>query len=455
MAEVHLKRRIGVTHQNFDSDAASCLRFLEKTGEISEVIFTGDLNAERIIRLVSDPQVEKVVFIDAAPTVDLTNATAVVEIYDNHQEKYREEEVSSFDLVLRGKSSGTLNRERLEAWQGLVWHGERRPDSDPMDMHKAVKRIHRIMDDKEAYGEWFVPMFDAVLEGEYDAVRGVEICREALLQFALSHSQSPAKGIIERWTERVGRPESLLRGSPRNMARFLGYMDKESGRKWMGLTLEALEDAQRSFEADKDKVGEVHLKPVGTTTFIASMVTSSTSAVQAARSVVKSDDAPDEIKERRGKPWVIVQVTPETDTFQIFAQGSMKAVQDICDELVKAIRAELLREQHLPVPDNEETLRSPGTLEGTDPLYFHSYKGKGYSNVLWGSPKRKVRPAHWFGDNAEEIRRRLVDIADQVLDESYFFEPLCDDCPSLDCPMYSWYLEKCVNRRRKGGTTNR
>lgn len=73
--------------------------------------------------------------------------------------------------------------------------------------------------------------------------------------------------------------------------------------------------------------------------------------------------------------------------FQIFPQKKNKRIVPvICNELVKAIRAEILIRRGEKIPTWQE-LRKDGKLEATEPLFFNK---KTNPQILCGSLKHKA-----------------------------------------------------------------
>jgi len=439
-------KRVGITHRDFDVDAASCLRLLERLNEIDEIAFLDDNDDKAVRDVVRLTGATQAVFVDAAPRNMARLESMKVQIFDNHSAPPKPE-VSSFDLVLRGLGPKGLSVAQLEKWRQLVWHCDRRPHADNMDIQKAVTRIHAVMDDIDAYRKWFVPIFDAFLVGAPDDGKAAVLFRECANGFLERVPKATARPIVERWLQRLSNVNELVRDQ-RNILRYVSYMEPRAAKEWLDTCFNALEAQQVQFRQDREEFSRAYIEVFGNTLVI-SQVTASKTFLSAARSIVYSKEAPPQVRERitdRSKPWILVRVTPETMNFQIFGHGSTDTVQRILDDSAKAIRAETLARRKKPVPSDETVLKSGGTLPGTEPLYFHSYQGKGYSNILWGSNKKTADPASELGANADDVRRTLIDIVRQVLDDNYFVD-WCDGCGDEGCPLFPWQLSRCIERR--------
>ncbi|MGB9797291.1 MAG: hypothetical protein ACPLSK_01605, partial [bacterium] len=127
--------RIGITHRKIDLDAGSCIRFLQRMGEVDEVDF-GVEKAEEY------KNAGKILFVDTYPYE--VPKDVEVEIYSQHLlEKILDEEqlrtmlVSSFDLLTAEKGIAGFDEERMEKWGALVRHSDFKKDIGEMDIKRA------------------------------------------------------------------------------------------------------------------------------------------------------------------------------------------------------------------------------------------------------------------------------------------------------------------------------
>ena len=508
--------KVGVTHHKFDLDAGSCMRLLQKAGEIDRIVF----GVEEVEDAVKNAT--KIIVADANLSQQFPDIET--EVYDQHllEKVLKEEiEISSFELLTKVKGISGFNKERMQQWERTVQLADFRKDSGDMDIKRALSRIHDFMElrDEDVYKQWFVPLMDSFLEKEKNVERGQGILRESILHFLLNNSESPAKAILQNWLTKIEKPETL--DARRNIFHFLCHMDKDIGKEWIKLVIEAVHREQVDFQIardlrDKESVRHARLESGGTAVII-SQVTPSQSFSRVARYMINSQDEslPHQIRERTAnpaQPWILIQVNPKNMNFQIFSGGGrssvsreeygqqmgklIKALGNTYTELVKALRAEILKRRRVDVsnwreqvlserkedaqrieklitiienaypkvveplqqevlkrkgediqnmPPDWQILSEPGDVVGTKPLFFNK---KDFPQILWGSGTRDAPPAKIFGENPEQIREELVEIAKRAIDNDYF-PPDCDPGDCFSCPMGSWKLQKCYEKRKE------
>jgi hypothetical protein len=326
-----------------------------------------------------------------------------------------------------------------------------------MDIHDFFSRVHfLIQNEYQVYKEWFVPLFDSFFDGKENLTQGKSILKETILEFINENPNSPAIYFIEKgnWLRRLEKSESELKKEKyffRNILRFISYMKPGVAKKWILLTLKALDKDQRAFW---DEIGLIKKSGIAFCgeTLIVSQVTEGRKFREAASYYVLHPDkfdVPQLMRERvpdRNKVWLTIKVSPHKRHFQIFPQGENKnVIHAICNEIVKAIRAEILIRRGKEVPGWKE-LSSDGEVEGTDPLFFNK---KDKPQILWGSLKYKERPpATIFGKTAYEILESLEDIIMHAVDKD-FFPYECNPVNCRICPMYPWQLRKCELKRNQ------
>lgn len=468
--------RIAITHKTIDLDAASSLWFLERKKKIDDIIFCGKefFGIEDFEKIKREKEVNEIVFADFRPSEELRNILREkkikVKVYDHHQLQTREQK-SSFELLIEDQDTEGLNQNKLYEWQKVVHHSDFKTENDDMDIQRTLKiRMPLIFDnnDYQVYKQWFVPLIESFFRNKKNIQRGQKILQETILQFTLSNPTSPAKSNLQRWSERLKDLKIILESSLRNMFHYVSHMDKETGERWMRLTLRALDVEQNQFQKGKKAFKDADIDLFGKT-LVASQITSSSTFTKAARNIVKSHidyiekkEKPTEVEEEkeiptkiretitsRADPWVIIQVDPEKKHFQISAGGGGKNTQQaIFRELIKAVRVEILKKRRQPIPRWEE-LSKGETIEGTDPLYFND---KSFPQILWGSLTRpEIDPATPFGKTSREIKQNLVNITKQVIDKNYFPRE-CNPKSCQYCMMSSWQLQKCWLKRK---STNR
>jgi hypothetical protein len=453
-------RRLAITHQRFDIDAGSCLRLLERLELVDNVAFIANPVRAEIERLMIADGAGKVIFIDISPLEPLHDYD--VTVLDHHPRRGADAErnnnrsaACSFELLLREIGGGTLARDRLDEWSNLVRHCDNRAYVDSMDIQKAIKAVHRVRSDEEAYRSWFVPLFDSFMDGVRDINRSASTLRNGIDNFLSAHPDAPSARMLTGWRERLATPSKLVEF--RNPVKLTAGMNEVDAGRWFSLLVLGIDSDAADFRRNTQQFQKAYIEILGDTLLI-SQTTADEKFLAAARSMVYAPDAPEAIKSRlwwnakapdRTRGWMLLQVNPNNRNFQVFGNGNKATTQRICDGVIKALRAEVLLYRGQDVAKDEAQLRCAGTLEGTDPL-FYNIKPNGFSNILWGSLKFSKQPAEEFGATAEDVRLRIIDIVRQVLDETYFVD-WCETCAAADCPIFPWQLSRCIKRREQCG----
>ena len=437
-------RRIGLTHEEFDIDGGSCLRFLERTGEIDEIAFESELEG---VKRYND--VAQVVFLDMTPE---EKPSVPTKIYDHHGS---DKKITAFDLLLDEKGVAGFDPQKVYEWKRLVQAADNQKCNDSMDVHHLFAKMHGlILLGHQVYQEWFVPLFDSFFDKDENIPEGKEVLRNTILEFLNQNPDSLLGDFIERenWLRRLEKPkEQLQKGTFffRNILRFISHMNKKTARNWILLSLKALERHQISFIEDLESIKRTSVEVFGKTLVASQVTTSRTFDEAVGHYVVHPDkfEVPPQVKERildRSKVWFVIKVSPEERNFQVFPRGEdQQVVSVMCNEIVKALRAEILVRRGLTVPTWEELCKAD-SLTGTEHLFYNK---KTNSQIMWGTLKHRYPPASVFGGTAPEIQENLVEIVMHAVDDNYFpYE--CNPRNCRDCPMYPWQLRKCADRRR-------
>lgn len=450
------RKCMGVTHFEFDFDGGSCLRLLERIGKIQGCIF----GEESLKNSLKEGGVSQLIFADANPSQSLSGVNILV--YDHHRVTGKAEQEegqgkTAFDILLDTVGSCGLDSARLEQWRDLVKTGDKKSMPDDMDVTRALKRVHAFFEnDIEVYNKWFVPLFDGFFDNKSDVDRAIIVLQDGLLEFIRENPDSPVKFILKRWLERLNNKEKLLRSlesTPRNFLHFLAYLDKETAKKCVWLLLQGYHKDQVEFQdCKKDflRPGFAKIDFFGNT-LVVSSITTNRKFTQVARYMIHNESERKNLAsllqekiQKRGDIWYTMIVNPKAKNFQIFVNGSQEGIHVVSPELIKAIRVEILLKRGMTVPDKEK-LAADGTIEGTDPLYFH--KDVSYQNILWGSLKHpnKVRAVE-FGNTSTEIYNSLVEIVKLALDPN---EPTnCNPSECKHCSINLWQLQKCEDKRK-------
>lgn len=443
--EVSVMKSTGVTHHEFDFDGGSCLKLLERQGLIQECIF----GEEELKNSLEEGGISKLIFVDASPKEPLSGID--VSVYDHHQKSDSEDQdKTAFDIMIDAIGTCGLDSEKISTWRKLVMLGDKKAEADDMDIARALKKVHDLLDsDIKTYTKWFSPLFDSFFANKPDLERAIKILQEAISQFVLAQPESPARIFLQRWSERIQDKEKISRSTMRNLIHFLAYMEEDVAKEWVRMLLEGYHEDQVEFQECKKDFHKAKPKFYGNTLVI-SAITKRKKFVQVARNRIfsKDQDVDPIIREKikdRNSPWLVALVNPQNKNFQIFVNGNKMIVQGVIEELIKAIRAEVLLKRGKPV--NFTVLSEGGIIKGTEPLYFHKLE-TGYSSILWGSLKHPADVAAVeFGNTSAEIHERLIEIIKLALDENEYAEG-CNPVACNVCPIYSWQLEKCESKRK-------
>lgn len=448
--EVSVMKSTGVTHHEFDFDGGSCLKLLERQGLIQECIF----GEEELKNSLEEGGISKLIFVDASPKEPLSGID--VSVYDHHQKSDSEDQdktttnKTAFDIMIDAIGTCGLDSEKISTWRKLVMLGDKKAEADDMDIARALKKVHDLLDsDIKTYTKWFSPLFDSFFANKPDLERAIKILQEAISQFVLAQPESPARIFLQRWSERIQDKEKISRSTLRNLIHFLAYMEEDVAKEWVRMLLEGYHEDQVEFQECKNDFNKANVDFFGDTLII-SGITKRAKFVQVARNKVfsKDQDVNPLIREKikdRNSPWLVVLVNPQNKNFQILANGNKIIINKIIAELIKAIRAEVLlkRAKSMPGP---MMLTKAGTIEDTDPLFFHKLE-TGYSSILWGSLKYPKEAAIEFGNTSAQIHSRLVEITKLALDKEQYAEGCNPDSCNV-CPIFPWQLEKCESKRK-------
>jgi hypothetical protein len=439
----------GFTHYEFDFDGGSCLRLLERQGLIQGFIF----GEEELKSQLADG-IDKLIFVDASPKDKESLAGIEVVIYDHHQkndipnQNQGAANKTSFDLLIEAIGATGLDDKKLNQWRQLVMLGDQKPEADDMDIARALKRVHEFFESNiQTYTQWFTPLFDSFFKSQPDLARAVRILDEGISKFLIDKPDSPAKRFLLRWQERIRDQAKIAQSTPRNLIHFLACLEENQAKEWVNILLEGYHAEQIDFQEGKADFSRGKVDFYGNTVVI-SAITKSKQFLRVVRNKIysKDQDVDPIIREKitgRDSLWAAVLVNPQRKNFQIFINGDKASVHPVIQELVKAIRAEILLKRGKPVDFAQ--LDADGTIKDTEPLFFNRLE-TGFPSILWGSLKHPVVEAKEFGSNSSQIHNRLVEIIKLALDEHEFVAD-CNPAHCENCSIYSWQLKKCQARK--------
>lgn len=445
---------MGVTHFEFDFDGGSCMRFLQIHKKIQGCIFGDD----ELKKSIDEGGIDELIFVDASPKEKEPIDNIGVKIYDHHKSNDSEgdrceasDDKTAFDIML--ESVGICNEDpaKIEKWRKLVKLGDQKSEPDDMDITRALKRVHALLEnDNETYEKWFVPLFDSFFANEPNFDCAIKVLQNSISEYISNNPNSPARPFMQKWMERMRNKEKIQRSTLRNLVHFMAYMDEDTASEWSNLLLEGYHKEQTVFQECKRDFTKAKVNFYDDTLVI-SAITPNPKFVQVARYMIFSqkEDVVPLIKENikdRNSLWTVLLVNPKNKNFQIFINGNKDRSQVIICELIKAIRAELLLKRSAPVP-SRDVLSDGGIIESTEPLYFHKLE-TGYPSILWGSLKHPSKiQATEFGNTSAEIHSRLVEIIKLALDKDEYASG-CNPSNCQDCSIYLWQLQKCEDKRK-------
>ncbi|MGC9004212.1 MAG: hypothetical protein ACP5KZ_05875 [bacterium] len=503
--------RIGITHRKIDLDAGSCIRFLQRMGEVDEVDF-GIEKAEEY------KNAGKILFVDTYPYE--VPKDVEVEIYSQHLlEKILDEEqlrtmlVSSFDLLTAEKGIAGFDEERMEKWGALVRHSDFKKDIGEMDIKRALSHINSFLElsDREVYERWFVPLMDSFLERDKDIEKGTKIFNEVIQDYLLNNPESVIRDTLNKWREKIKQPEKM--DALRNIFHLLCYLEEKVGKEWLLLIFQARERSQQDFlkTINSKELFESIRIDFGGKFLVISQVTSTKNFPSALRYLTRTGSSliPHFVVEktlREQMPYIMILVNPETLNFFISSgiiwepgnwkvmQKLTKETQEIFSELVKAIRAEILIRKEITINEWQNEVLSErrgemrylfklsNILSEKNPTLADIVRKEAISRmeenikkmpppwVLLSQPcdialtrplffnKKEFSQILWGSathpappatifGKTGEEIRRELVEIAKLAIDKDYFPPFCNPRKCLGCPMELWYLKKCLLKR--------
>ena len=425
-----------VVHKSTDLDGREAKVFLEQLGtKIDQMIFWG---GEKI---QFSSGVKEVIFLDCFPEKDLVDRLKKrkikLTVFDHHphgdypdplDKRYPHHTTTSLIAKTHWKqlnlSNGTILR--LIRWSKRA---DFKTGGDPMNIANLIRFMNLFYSDDRVQ-EWAEKAVQSnFCDGGADFKKGREFFLDSLRDFLDRHPKLSSNDIIGKFlrrTEKNGVFEDSMNIAAVTARVRDKYGEKET-RKWLSLTLRAIEKKQQKFEEARKEVKSSVVSTTGESVVVVG-VSNNPMFNQAAREYAKR------IYQRVP---IVAKICPDNKGFQIFSDG----FNDL-RELVKALRVEVLKSRKREIPSDWEYLQQAGIVQGTDPLYYHK---AGYSTIMWGS---LTKPSV-----------RKVDIPEQVIKETImkvldleFFPSEClnnSTCLGGECGLFDYRLQRCAQYRKE------
>lgn len=421
------------THRWVDLDGL--IAAIGKLKRFGKEKIPGIENAE-IVYWDGDPKAipkENVVFVDICPQEVTSNPEKKIYVFAHHPHSAFPGETAS---SLVDKFLG-LSDEKNLILSGWAFRADFKTGGDPMNICNLTKEMHLLYTDNQV-AEWFSMIIEAHFQTQTEEVnfqKGIEFFKRELEKFLSENPDSPARTILQRWSERaenaIEDKMNIIHRTAVNLATF----GPEKTQEWLEKVFctvhkgqELFREAAKDFEkAEKILVGKWVIVIATTTNPRFNRYCRSTEAKKL---------MPRPLNEREDP--IVIQFWPENKGFQVFTNKSGYKLFDI----VGALRAEILKARGQRTLPDWQTLKSEGTLSGTEPLY---YQQGDYEVIMWGSlTAPAVRPM----DISSDIVKRVVSIA---VDQNYWPQECqkSKGCLRYKCELYSWMLWRCYKKRQQ------
>lgn len=418
-----------ITHVYADLDGYVAIEKLKRFSEIpgikdaSVIYWDGEEN--------SVPR-QDVVFVDVCPQGVVSDPENNVWIFDHHPHSKWPGETSN-SLVDKFLELDDEKNEQLTRW---AYRADFRTGGDKMNIAKIVKLMHTLYSDAQI-AQWLSIIIDAHFDTEQpDLQQGRDFFKNLLERFLSENEDTPAKAIFQSWLKRIDMATEDKMNIVYATAKNLMVFSPEKTAMWLKMVIESVDKEQRLFREARKDLEDAEKTMVGRRAIILGHSLNPKFSEYCRSDIAKS--LLPRAMQGKGNP-IVVQFQGQAG-FQIFSNKLRYNVSDA----VAALRVEILRTRNKRVPRDWKTLKSEGTLPGTDPLYYNKAD---YEIVMWGSLTRpSVRPM----DISQDTVKRAVITA---LDPDYF-PPKCQRSPKCiesDCPLYPWRLARC-NYKRKNQT---
>ena len=430
------------THKHPDFDGLAAINVLRRFAqnklpeiESAEIVYW-DGNKNTV------PQ-ENVVFVDTCPEGIGTNSIKNIYVFDHHPHEshpWKPESKNPWERLHTATSKIVqfleldLDDPKIAELVRWAYRADFNSGGDSMNVCNILREMHFTYSEQQVY-QWVAVMVEAHFQSnEIDLQKGLEFFKEVLGEFLSKNVDSSAKAIFQRWLERAENSIEDNMNIVSVTAMSLEVFGPQKAKDWLMTGIKGIDGGQKLFQQARLDFEKAEKMMVGRRTLIIGE-SSNPKFGHFARSKIARDLMPRSMGQK-GTP-IVVQIQGPDTGFQIYSNRKGYRVADV----VGALRVEILKTRNKRIPTDWRTLKSGGTLSGTDPLYYHLAV---YEIVMWGSLTiSSVRPV----DISMETVKRAVIIS---LDPDYFPTECqqSEKCLNYDCSLYPWQLARCGYKRR-------
>ena len=316
----------------------------------------------------------------------------------------------------------------------MAFRADYKSNGDTMSIDNIVKEMH-LFCSEEKVSQWFeiaiLAHFNTPEKLESSELqKGIEFFKKLLAEFLSKNKDSLGKKMLQRWQDRKLIEDKM--NVAYQAAVILTAFGLEKTQDWVEKIFNTIQKGQEIFWAAEKQFDRAEKMLLGKWALIISDEPDPNPRFNRfCRSSYAKAKMPRPLSEREDP--IVVQFQ-QNKGFQVFTNGSGYKLWDV----VKALRAVILKTRNKIIPLDWQTLQCEGTLEGTDPLY---YQQGNYEVLMWSSLTAPgVKPL----DVSKEALRRTIIIA---VDQNFYPED-CTECIEKKCPIFTWKLLRCTRKRK-------
>lgn len=421
-----------IGHELPDMDCLAAILELLQVGEEkiagisgAEIWFWNRNETEFEEKMRQVPEEELVIFVDVHPPKSLDRKNVMV--FDHHNTEDELKQITATQKVCEYlELLGNERIQRLVKWTQRSDYGG---SIFPISLPNCIKKLHLVETEDEVM-QWTAAALESFLSVSDEGLKFDEASfGPALQRFKEIVREFPGNNIFKEWQE----SKLATFSDPISIPRIFGFISEIQGEeiaeKWLRQGLAGIqkdqEDFQRAVEDYEDPTKTTKIK-IGDA-FVIIGVSDSQAFARAARKRGEKE---------LGTIALVTQISQ--DSFQLYANPQLQL-----DEVVGALRAEILTRRGLPVPRDWRELKSPGELPGTEPLYYRQAEN---DFIGWGSLTASgVESWKTVFQSSEEIRAIVFCAVDQK------WLPACcpgHRCLGTECQVFQWKLKRCYEIQR-------